>query len=430
MTLATTRVLYSDLHGLSHGKYVDSAVLDHPTHYAVTVLTQGLDLSMVEAPGFGADVGYPDMEARVDSDSRRAGWEPGIDIALADLWRTDRSERVGLDPRGALQRQVNRWTARGLEPMVGFEMEFYILERPGDGKGRLMPVSVPSHRVYAAGPGCDPSGLALEIYQRCRTAGILVEGYNGEFHPGQVEVATRYRSAVAAADDAFLFRELAHEVALERGMGVTFLARPFAEFVGSGMHLNISLTNAEGLNTFHAPADPFGLSEVCRGAIAGMLEHHEALALIGAPTVNSYKRLMPGMLSGYWANWGIDNRISTVRVPGERGSATRIEHRMADGSANPYLILAALLAAMLDGVERSLPLPEPQAGDGDAAPNTDRHTPHSLAEALDAFERDTILVDAVGADLSACLIKMKRDEWSRWNNAVTDWEHHNYGRVF
>jgi glutamine synthetase len=133
MTLETTRVLYSDLHGLSHGKYIDSAKLDHPTHYAITVLTQGLDLSMVEAPGFGADVGYPDMEARVDPQTRRAGWEDGIDIVLADLWRTDRNERVGLDPRWALQRQIERWRAQGLEPMVGYEMEFYLLERPGDG---------------------------------------------------------------------------------------------------------------------------------------------------------------------------------------------------------------------------------------------------------------------------------------------------------
>jgi glutamine synthetase len=429
MTLQTTRVLYSDLHGLSHGKYIHSAKLDHPTHYAITVLTQGLDLSMVEAPGFGADVGYPDMEARVDLQTRRVGWEDGVDIALADLWRTDSNDRVGLDPRWALQRQIERWRARGLEPMVGYEMEFYILERPGDGSSSLVPISVPMHRVYAAGPGSDPTGLALEIYQRCRTSGIEIDGYNGEFHPGQVEVATHYRAALDAADDAFLFRELAHEVALERGMGVTFMARPFADFVGNGMHLNISLNNSDGSNSFHAPDETFGLSSVCRGAIAGLLEHHESLAAIGAPTVNSYKRLMPGMLSGYWANWGIDNRISTVRVPGERGAATRIEHRMADGTASPHLALAAMLAAMLDGVEREIPLPDPQRGDGDAAPNTDRHTPHTLSDALDAFEKDQLFVGALGADLSACFVKIKRDEWSRWNNAVTNWEHHTYGRI-
>ena len=185
--LATTRVLFSDLHGNSHGKYLDSAKLDHPTHYAITVLTQGLNLDMVEAPGFGADVGYPDMEGRVDMRTRRLGWEPGIDIALVDLWRTDNHEPVALDPRWALSRQVDRWRARGLEPLAGFEMEFFVLAEPSDGKSRLTPLPVPSHRVYAAGPGCDPSGLAVEIYQRCRRAGIAVDGYNGEFHPGQVE---------------------------------------------------------------------------------------------------------------------------------------------------------------------------------------------------------------------------------------------------
>jgi glutamine synthetase len=428
--LATTRVLFSDLHGNSHGKYVDSAKLDRPTHYAITVLTQGLNLDMVEALGFGADVGYPDMEGRVDMRTRRPGWESGIDIALADLWRTDNHQPVALDPRWALSRQVDGWRARGLEPLAGFEMEFFVLAEPSDGMSRLKPLSVPSHRVYAAGPGCDPSGLALEIYQRCRRAGIAVDGYNGEFHPGQVEVATGYRAAMDAADDAFLFRELAHEVALERGMGVTFMARPFADFVGNGMHLNISMGGTDGTNQFHAPDEPHGLSAVCRHSIAGLLAHHEALTAIGAPTVNSYKRLRPGMLSGYWANWGIDNRISTVRVPGERGRATRVEHRMADGTASPHLVLAALLAAMADGVEQSMTLPEPQVGDGDAAPNTERHAPHDLPSALDALEQDQVLVEALGEDLVACLVKIKRAECARWAAAVTDWEHQEYGRFF
>jgi glutamine synthetase len=427
---AMTRVLFPDIHGMSHGKYVAAGHLEHPTHYAITVLAQGIDLTIMEAPGYGADLGFPDMEARADLRTRRSGWEPGVDVVIADLWRTDRDERVGLDPRWALQRQIDRWTARGLTPLAGFEMECYLLAEPYTGQGRVRIIDVPAHRVYAAGPGCDPTGLGLEIFRACQAAGIETDGYNGEFHPGQIELATHYRDALGAADDAFLFKELAREVALARGMGVTFMARPRADLVGSGLHVNISMARSDGSNEFDAPGEPNGLSITARHAIAGLIAHHEGLAAVCGPTVNSYKRLIPGILAGYWANWGLDNRISTVRVPGPRGRATRIEHRLPDGAANPHLVLAALLAAMTDGVERALELPAPQEGDGDAAPNTDRHTPSSLAAALDAFEADPVLVDGVGSDLAACFLAIKRDEWAKYVTAVTDWEHTTYGARF
>ena len=149
-------------------------------------------------------------------------------------------------------------------------------------------------------------------------------------------------------------------------------------------------------------------------------------ARIGAPTVNSYKRLVPGLIAGYWANWGLDNRFSTYRVPGERGQATRIECRNPDGACSPHLVTAALLTAMLHGVEEELPLPEPQVGDADAEPNTDRHAPHSLAEALDAIEKDTVLTEAIGTDLVRTFVGVKRTEVARFNAAVTDWEIREY----
>ena len=137
-------------------------------------------------------------------------------------------------------------------------------------------------------------------------AGIPIEGANAEFDASQVEVPTRYREALAAADDVFLLRELCRELAEHRGMGVTFMARPFADRVGSGLHANVSLVNASGANAFAAPDAEYGLSRIALNCVAGLVEHHEALAAIGAPTVNSYRRLRPGMLSGYWANWGIE----------------------------------------------------------------------------------------------------------------------------
>ena len=144
---------------------------------------------------------------------------------------------------------------------------------------------------------------------------------------------------------------------------------------------------------------PHGLSTLARQAIGGLIEHHEAVAGLSAPLVNSYKRLMPGLIAGYWANWGLDNRFSTYRVPAERGPATRIENRMPCASASPYLAAAATLNAALLGVVDGIDCGDPQIGDADAAPNTERHTPHTLAEAIDAVELDKVMTEAMGPEL-------------------------------
>jgi glutamine synthetase len=423
-----TRVLFSDLLGLSHGKVVPSDRAHHPTHYAMTVMVQGLDLEFVELPDYATEAGYPDMEARVVPGTERPGWRTDANetVAIADLHHTD-GRAFALDGRRALRRAVEPWTARGLEPRCGFEMEFYLLagSTPHDG-----PLDVPWHRVYGTGPGADPSGLLEEILDRTERSGLLTHGVNGEFHAGQTEAALHHLPAVEAADAAFLFKELVRETALERAAGVTFMARPFADRIGNGLHLNLSASVEGGANVFDDPGDPDGISPLCRRAVAGLLDHHESLAAVFAPTVNSYKRLQPRLLSGYWATWGLDNRIATVRIPGQRGDATRIEHRTPDGTANPYLALAAMLAAAMDGIERETDLPDPQTGDGDARPVSDRHTPHSLSDALDAFEKDLVLRAALGADLCDAFVALKRQEIERWNRAVTDWEQSEYGRVY
>jgi glutamine synthetase len=401
--------------------------LDHPTHYAVTVLTMAIDGDMPPAPGYGADVGFPDMEARADLATRRPGWEPETDVVFADLYHTDGRE-LPIDVRRALRLACRRWTERDLTPMAGFEMELYLLAKdPSEG---LEPLAVPWHRVYGTGPSFDPTGLGREIFETCRRCGIPVEGVNGEFHPAQMEVALHYRDALTAADDAFLFKELARELAQQAGRGATFMPRPFPRLVGSGLHVNLSLQDARGSNAFASADDEHGLSELGRHALAGLIAHHEALCGFGAPTINSYKRLVPGLIAGYWANWGLDNRFSTYRIPGERGQATRVECRNPDGACSPHLVTAALLAAMLHGVEEELPLPEPQVGDADTEPNTDRHAPHSLAEAMDAIEADTVLTKALGDDLVNLFLAVKRAEVARFNAAVTDWEIREYARLF
>jgi glutamine synthetase len=194
------------------------------------------------------------------------------------------------------------------------------------------------------------------------------------------------------------------------------------------MHVNFSFRREDGSNAFHDPNDPDGLSQLARRCIAGLLAHHTGMAAIMAPHVNAYKRLQPDMLNGYWSNWGHDDRSVTVRVPPARGEGTRLEHRTADGAANPYLVGAAVLHAARFGVEDELELKPPQPVGGD--PDTDVRVPPTLVEALDALHADERLVAALGPELVEAFSILKRGEWDRYVGAVedpattdvTDWE--------
>ena len=417
-------VVFPDLLGLLHGKTVPSHRADYPTHYAITVMVQGLDLEFLDTATYSASAGFPDMEARLDPETVRP-WIGDRRIGLAHLHRADGRD-LPLDSRRQLSVICDQWRALGLEPIAGFEMEFFLLE----SRKPLVKLDVPDHRVYGIGPGADPTGTLEVIAAAAERAGLQVEGVNSEFTPSQVEAALHYQPALIAADNASLFRELVRQIATSRGIDTTFMARPFGDAVGSGLHLNMSLADVAGRNAFIDADAQHGISALSKHFIAGLLHHHEALAAFAAPTVNSYKRLTPGMLSGYWANWGLDNRLCTVRVPGQRGEGTRIEHRMADGTASPHLLAAALFAAGLHGVREKMPLADPQVGDADDKPNTDRHVPSSLANSLDALEADSELRAFFEPDLIEVYVGLKRKEWARWEAAVTDWEQHEYARVY
>jgi glutamine synthetase len=273
----------------------------------------------------------------------------------------------------------------------------------------------------------DPSGAVHDMVSASLGSGFHVESWCSEFDTAAFEVNWRYRDAIAAADEAFLFRVLVREIAARHGRLATFLGRPFDDRGGSGMHVNFSFRRPDGSNAFHDPQDPDGLSDLARRTIAGLLAHHRGLAAICAPTVNAYKRLKPDMLNGYWANWGFDDRTVGVRVPPARGEGSRLEHRTADAAANPYLVGAALLHAARLGVVEELELGPAQEPGAD--PNTDVAVPNTLPEALDDLEADTKLVGALGGWLVESFVALKRAEWDRYVAAgetsdtdVTPWE--------
>lgn len=414
------RVMWSDLNGLSHGRYIPERRVHDHGHHAVTTLTMTTDGDILPVEGYAADVGYPDLSTVPLAESRRPGWEPDTDVMVADLEFA--GGPLALGPRNALKRAVEAWRALGYEPMLGYELEFYVMQADGEAPGGATPLRLPAHRVYGVGHGGTDTDLTFALFDAAEACELDIEGIMAEFSPGQMEMNLRYGPALDSADRAFVAREMIREVAAGQGYHATFMGRPIAEAVGSGLHVNFSLIPVGGgRNVFDDPADPDGMSSLMRQCLGGLITHYEGLAAMSAPLVNSYKRLIPGIIAGYWANWGLDNRISTFRVPGERGEATRIENRMPCGSASPYLAAAVMLNAALIGVAGGFDCGAPQSGNGDEEPNTDRHTPESLGEALDALEADAELSEAMGADLVRCFLAIRRDEVARWEATGIEW---------
>jgi glutamine synthetase len=420
------RLLYPDIHGLERGKYLFGDWANGVAAFCVGVYPLTHDREILPVPRTQFDVGLHDIEARLDRDSLRPGWEEDTVVGIADIELHGRP--VPWDTRRALRDAVAPWREMGLEPQVAFELEFYLLEPSPDAPAGWAPVSLPAHRVYGTGMAIDPTGTVDAIVRTAMACDFPVESWGSEYDPAAYEVNIRYADAIPAADEAFLFKLLVRETAGRRGKLATFLGRPLGDRGGSGLHVNFSFRREDGSNAFHDTADPEGLSDLARGCIAGVLAHHEGLAAILAPHVNAYKRLQPDMLNGYWATWGHDDRSVAVRVPPARGAGTRLEQRTSDAAANPYLAAAAILHAARLGVEGELGLPPPQpTGE---APNSEVRIAPTLDAALSALEADRELCEALGDELVDAFVILKRAEWERYVAAVddpattdvTDWE--------
>jgi glutamine synthetase len=409
------RLLYPDVHGLERGKYLfgDIAEAGHAA-FCIGVYPLTHDREILPVPNTQFDVGLPDIEVHLDRDTLRPSWEPETLIGIGDA--TFRGEPVPIDPRHVLRRAVDAWRAMGLEPQISFELEFYLMEP--DGGGGWRPVSLPGHRVYGTGMSIDPSGCVDSMVTTALECGFPVESWGSEYDEAAYEVNIRYNDALPAADDAFVFRLLIREIAARHGKLATFMGRPLNDRGGSGMHVNFSFRREDGSNAFHDPNDPEGLSTLARQSAAGVLAHHRGMAAIMGNHVNAFKRLQPDMLNGYWAIWGHDDRSVTVRVPPARGEGTRLEQRTADAAANPYLVGAAVLNAARFGVEDAMELGPAQTVGG--APDSEVCIPANLAEALDAMNADTRLVEALGPELVEAFTILKRGEWERYVGAVED----------
>jgi glutamine synthetase len=417
------RVVYPDLHGVARGKDIPIAefdrVLEHGLRFCAAVM--GTDLR--HTPVVGGAEGYPDLIARPDMTTMTTlPWEPGVASCLADLEPADGGRPIP-DPRGSVRRTVEDLRAIGLEPIVGPELEFFLVQRDPDApRGIRRRFDGPS-MVYTVGPRADPGGIVREMTAALTELGLDVLATGHEFMNSQYEINLRHTDALRAADRAFQLKVAVKDIAARHGLVATFMGKPFNDQGGSGTHLHVSLSRGEH-NAFDAPGDEQGVSAELRAFTAGLLAHAPALMALLNPTVNAYRRIQPDSLAPTHANWGWDNRTTFIRVPPERGGATRLEVRVADGAANPYLAIAAILAAGAHGVREDMTPPPPVDGD---AYRADREligppVPVSLDAALDALDADTVLHRTLGPRTVETFLALKRFEAERHRAWVSDWE--------
>ncbi len=416
------RVSYSDMIGTDRGRDVLLSELDTAMHHGLAFCRAIYHTSprgdVVPVQG-GLESGLPDIKATPDlATLTDLPWEPGAAWCLADVTAED-GNPAPEGPRHVARSVSAKLAELGLHAVIGPELEFYVCE-PDDtcDRGWKRYADEPGN-VYVVGRKGDPRGILLTMLRYLRDANLHVTAANHEFSAGQFEINLNHSELVDAADRAFRMKSAVQEIARHEGLLATFMAKPFNEEGGSGFHLHLSLVDESGSNVFgDGDAE---LSEVGRSAIAGVLAHAPALAAILNPTINSYKRFGPDTLAPWLIDWGLDNRSAMVRIPPERGQSARMEVRLGDATANPYLAMAAVSAAVYLGVRDKLEPPAPLEGYG-YDPESAPMLPQSLPEALDALEADAELREVLGDYFVTSFVTYKRNEVERFTKHVTDWE--------
>jgi glutamine synthetase len=412
----------ADTHGIMRGKRVPIAELDRAAEHGVALCEVIWALPLDEAEpvqpppghaGWFPRPGYPDMRAVPDLETARVvPWHDHTALLLCDFVDDD-GGAIPLSPRAVLRSVVERSGAMGLEPIVGIELEFYVLrETPRSVLGKRPSQLVAADErpsVYGIVAGSRHEAFAGEVRETLLRFGLAVEACNPEAGPGQFEINLRAAPALQAADEAFLLKSAVKEIAARQGLLATFMAKPRSDWPGSSCHLHLSLRE--------------GTSSTMRHFIGGLLEGMAELTAIVAPTPNSYRRLTPYSWAATTATWSVDNRSAGLRAIGRGDDVTRVEHRQAGADANPYLAAAAALAAGLDGVERTSEPPAPLEGDAYALPNRAVPSlPATLGEATDLLERSALARDWLGDEVVDHCVAMRRAELAAQAAAVTDWE--------
>ncbi len=410
-------VSYSDLFGTARAKLVPASAIDSICEDGATFAGFATWLDMTPAD--------PDVFAIPDPDSLiQLPWKPEIGWLAADLWMNGRP--VAHAPRNVLKTSLSKLSDQGLELRTGVECEFFLLTP--DGQSLADPMDHQAKPCYDQMALVRRYDLIAEICDALQLLGWEPYQNDHEDANGQFEINWKYSDALQTADRQSFFKYMVKSLAEKHGLRATFMPKPFQRLTGSGCHTHLSIWDRErGTNQFANSADPLGLSVMGYQFLGGILHSAEALCAIVNPTVNSYRRINAAVTTSgaTWSpntiSYAGNNRTHLIRIPG----GGRFELRLVDGSANPYLLAAAILEAGLDGIEHQRDPGPPSKANAyldRPASHDSRQLPDNLLDALRAFECSSVLQSGLGDEFSKAYLKLKRAEWRDYAAHVSAWE--------
>lgn len=420
------RLAFTDINGTSKAVEVPTSQLDK-------VLTNDIRFDGSSIDGFvrleeSDMVLYPDFStwAVLPWGDEKGG---KIGRLVCSVHKTD-GEPFESDPRNNLKRILKEMNDMGFTDFdIGFEAEFHLFKLGEDGNWTT---EVPDHASYFDMTSDDEGARCRrDIVETLESIGFEVEAAHHEVGDGQQEIDFRFDDALTTADRVQTFKMVVREVARKHGLYATFMAKPVEGQAGNGMHTNMSLFK-DGKNVFYDKDGEFHLSDTALCFLNGILEHARAITAIGNPTVNSYKRLIPGFEAPVYISWASKNRSPLVRIPDAEEINTRLEMRSADPTANPYLLLAACLSAGLSGIKEAKKPMAPitsnvfEMSEEERAKRGIKPLPSTLHNAVKAFKADPLIQKALGEHLTQSFIDSKNLEWAKYNQSVSDWERDRY----
>ncbi len=418
----TVLVAMTDMQGRLQGKRCSAAyflneVVTHATEACNYLLAVDVDMNTVDGYTISSwESGYGDFVLRPDlSTLRRVPWHDGTALVLCDVERVEGGE-VTASPRQVLRRQLDRLAQRNLAAFVGTELEFIVFddtyEQAWRGGYRDLTPANQYNVDYSMLGTARLEPLLRRIRNDMAGAGMYVESAKGECNPGQHEIAFRFDEALRTCDNHSIYKTGAKEIAAQENRSLTFMAK-YNEREGNSCHIHVSLRGTDGAPVF--AQDP----ALMRHFIAGQLACLRELTYFLAPNINSYKRFVPGSFAPTAVAWGTDNRTCALRVVGH-GESLRVENRVPGGDVNPYLAVAAIIAAGLHGIENELPLEDEFTGN---AYHSGKPTvPTTLREAAELLADSKVAREAFGEDVVEHYLNAARVELTAFDAAVTDWE--------
>ncbi len=430
-------VIFTALSGVPRGKRLRrhelAAVYEYGRFLPGSILVGDITGQDCEDTGLVWEDGDADRLARPAAGTLVPAPWLGDDVAqvLTSLYELEGAPN-DLDPRHVLRRVTDRFAVDGLTPVVACELEYYLVDPERTAAGGIELAAAPAtgerptlHGVYGLRELEDYSGFLRDLWACADAQGVPLEGAIAEYAPGQLELTLKHRpDALRAADEAVMYKRIAKGVAATHGFEATFMAKPFASRAGSGLHLHVSVDDAEGRNIF-ASEDPAG-TPALRHAIGGLKATLADGMAIFAPNANSYRRFRANSYAPVAPTWGVNNRTVSLRVPAGPAAGRHVEHRVAGADANPYLALAALLAGVHHGISKAIDPGPPVQGDGyAAAAQSQLRLPANWFAAVDLFDRSAIMRAYLGDRFVTMFSKVKQTEQDRFFEVVSpldyDW---------